>query len=72
LCNTLCLYKQMKKEVNEFVGRKALITCGSLKIEVEIVDVHNTYGKTRYEVRPVSGSGITRVEKVELLTGVII
>lgn len=57
----------MKKEVNEYVGKRAMITFNGLKVEVEIVDVHQTYGKTRYEVKPIAGTGIIRVEKLELI-----
>ncbi len=60
----------MKQEVKDFVGKKAMISFKgfeNFKVEVEIVDVHNTYGRTRYEVKPVRGSGLARVEKVELI-----
>ncbi len=57
----------MKQEVKDFVGKKAMIELGGLKVEVEIIDVTFSYGKTRYEVKPVRGSGVIRVEKVELI-----
>lgn len=58
----------MKKEVNDFVGKKVLVNLGlSVKVEVKILDVKNTYGRTRYLITPISGTGEMWVETVYLI-----
>jgi len=39
------------------IGKKGLIFAGGFKVEVEILDYKNSYGKDRWLVKPVAGSG---------------
>lgn len=58
----------MKKEVDEFVGKRGTIVCNlSLTVEVKITDVRKIYGKTQYLVTPVAGKGERWVEDVEVI-----
>lgn len=57
----------MKKEVSEFVGKKATLDCNGLSVEVKIVDVKSSYGRMRYLVTPASGSGEVWVEKITII-----
>lgn len=41
----------------ENVGKKGFMFAGGLKIEVEVVDYKNSYGRDRWLVKPVAGSG---------------
>lgn len=56
----------MKNLIEKYVGKKGTIRLGLLTIEVKITDVKEAYGKTRYQVEPVSGSGSAWVEDVTL------
>lgn len=49
----------------ESIGKTGIILLGGLQINVEILDVKSSYGKTRYQVKPVSGSGNVWVERVD-------
>lgn len=61
----------MKKEIDAFVGKKAVVEMGTpkmkIKVHVKIVDVKNVYGRDLYQITPVAGSGEMWVEKVTLL-----
>ena len=39
------------------VGEKGAMLAGGFKVEVEIVDYKNSYGRDRWLVKPVAGSG---------------
>lgn len=39
------------------VGKKGVMAVGGIKVEVEIVDYKNSYGRDRWLVKPVAGSG---------------
>lgn len=54
----------MKNIIYKFVGKKGTIFAGGLRVEVEIKDVKNSYGRDRYLVTPVAGSGEVWVESV--------
>jgi hypothetical protein len=56
----------MKNEVEKYVGQKGWIKLGLLTVDVNITDVKQAYGKTRYQVEPVSGKGSAWVEDVVL------
>jgi hypothetical protein len=45
------------KEKIANVGKKGTIYAGGFKVEVEIVDYKNSYGRDRWLVKPVAGSG---------------
>lgn len=57
----------MKALIDKYVGKKAIIFLGGLEIEVEILDVKLAWGKERYEVKPVAGSGKVWVESITLI-----
>jgi hypothetical protein len=48
------------------IGKRGTIRAGELAIEVEILNTKSSYGKVRYLVRPVAGSGETWTENVRL------
>lgn len=57
----------MKELIDKYVGKKATVVCDlSLTIEVKILDVKMSYGRERYLVTPVAGSGEVWVEAVTL------
>lgn len=56
----------MKNTIYQFVGKKGTIFAGGLRVEVEIKDVKNSYGRDRYLVTPVAGSGEVWVESVSV------
>lgn len=47
------------------IGKKAIVTFNNLKFEVFIVLFKNSFGRDRWLVKPVAGSGETWVENVE-------
>lgn len=58
----------MKELIDKYVGKKATVVCDlSLTIEVKILDVKMSYGRERYLVTPVAGSGERWVEAVALI-----
>ncbi len=46
------------------IGTKAIVTFNNLKFEVFIVLFKNSFGRDRWLVKPVAGSGETWVENV--------
>lgn len=59
--------KMKLSEINEkYLGREATIKLGGLEIKVIISDVKTSYGRDRFLVSPVSGSGQVWVEVVKL------
>jgi hypothetical protein len=54
----------MKNTIYKMVGKKGTILAGGLKVEVEIKDVKNSYGRDRFLVSPIAGSGEVWVESV--------
>jgi hypothetical protein len=58
------------KEAAELIGKVGMIIAPGLGIgiDVEILDVKTAYGKTRYQVKPWSGTGDCWVEKVNHIT----
>lgn len=57
----------MKALIEKYVGKKGTIVAGGLTIEVNILDVKLAWGKERYEVEPVAGSGKVWVESITLI-----
>lgn len=58
--------KQSMKELMKAVGKKGEIEIGNLKVKVKVLDVKQSYGRSRYLVTPVSGSRETWVEQIVL------
>jgi hypothetical protein len=52
------------KEKFARVGTKGSIFAGGLKVDVEIVDYKFTYGRDRWQVKPIAGDGLIWVESV--------
>ena len=50
--------------VMHLIGQQRTIDCGSLTIDVTILDVKQSYGRTRYLVAPIAGHGSQWVETV--------
>ena len=57
----------MKELVSEYVGKKGYVYLEGLKVEVEILDVKNSYGNTRFLIKPVAGEGEVWKEQVTLI-----
>ena len=45
------------RELAKMIGAQGYVTLGGLKVIVAIMDAKVSYGKTRYLVTPLSGSG---------------
>jgi hypothetical protein len=59
----------MQEEIKKYVGKKALYASDlSLKFEVVIKDFKIVFGRNRYLVMPVKGTGERWVENVTLIT----
>lgn len=54
------------KELLQAVGKRAEVSLGGLTVLVKILDVKQSYGRTRYLVTPVTGSGEVWVEQVSI------
>lgn len=54
------------QDMAKYVGRRGTIAgSGSLEFEVEVTDVKQQWGITRFQVKPVSGFGRSWVENVK-------
>lgn len=51
-------------EIAKFIGKEVLWRAGALMIRVKITDVKMSYGRTRYQIEPVSGNGSTWTENI--------
>lgn len=57
----------MKNKIEKFVGKKGyIVIIGGMMVDVKIKDVKNSYGRTRYLVTPVQGSGEAWVENITM------
>lgn len=54
------------KELAQAIGKTAYLRTESFQVKVTISDVKQAYGNTRYEVTPVSGSGVAWVDETRL------
>lgn len=52
------------KEMQKFINRKVHIFLGGLRVAVVVMDVKMAYGKARYLVSPVTGTGEIWVEAI--------
>lgn len=57
----------MKNTIYQFVGKKGTIFVGGLNVQVEIKDVKNSYGRDRFLVTPIAGSGEVWTESVRVV-----
>lgn len=51
------------QELAQSIGKTVNIRVEDFTIPVQVVDVKQSYGRTRYLVKPVSGSGTVWVEE---------
>lgn len=52
------------ERVAKIIGHRAIIEISSLKIEVEVLNYKQSYGKDRWLVQPVAGSGQIWMENI--------
>jgi len=57
----------MKDLIQKYVGKKATVFASGLIVEVTVLDVKISWGKERYQITPVAGSGEIWVESVKLI-----
>lgn len=55
------------KESAALVGKKAVMTHGTIKINVRILDLKEHFGRVDYLVTPLSGSGQQWSKNIEIL-----
>lgn len=53
--------------VAKTIGKRGYVQFGTLEIEVEVVNYKQSYGKDRWQVKPVAGKGEAWVEEVKLI-----
>lgn len=51
------------KEASEVIGKEGTIIAAGFRIGVKVLDYKNSYGKDRWLVTPVTGSGQVWVEQ---------
>jgi hypothetical protein len=56
--------------LKEYIGQTATIRLSGLTIAVRIIDIKETWGRTRYLVTPIAGSGEIFVENIRISEGV--
>ncbi len=54
----------MMKEMMQYIGKHYSIHLGGLAVHVEIIDVKQSYGRTRFLVKPLQGRGEVWVESI--------
>ena len=54
----------MITQFSHLIGAQGSITVGELHIDVRVLDVKQSYGKVRYLVQPIAGSGQQWMEQV--------
>lgn len=54
------------QEMAALVGKTGTVFAGGFRVRVTVRDVKIAWGKTRYAVTPVEGSGEITVESIEL------
>lgn len=52
--------------VAKTIGKRGTIEMGGLLVEVEVINYKQAYGKDRWEVNPIAGSGKIWVENVRI------
>lgn len=45
------------KEAAKLIGRKGCYDVGGMQVQVEILDIRTSFGRTDAQVRPMSGAG---------------
>lgn len=57
------------REVQALIGKTASIKLDGLWVQVRILDIKYTWGRTRYLITPVAGGGEKWVENVSEIEG---
>jgi len=50
-------------EMSREIGKRGIYSTGKFGVEVEILNSKMVWGRTRYEIRPVRGVGVTWVDE---------
>lgn len=50
----------------DYIGKQGWVELGKLLVQVVILDYKQSYGRSRWLVRPVAGSGQVWIENVKL------
>lgn len=53
------------KDMSERIGQQVMVNLGGLMVECIINDIKNVYGRVRYNISPVAGTGSVWVENVK-------
>lgn len=56
----------MLELIKKYVGKTVIVRLGGLDVEVTVTDVKERWGRTRYFITPVAGSGEAWVETITL------
>ena len=49
-------------ELAQYLGKEVVYRISDMSIRVTIMDLRREYGRTRFQIQPVSGSGMTWVD----------
>lgn len=53
-------------ELASLVGQEGTVSLGAFNVRVKVLDVKESYGRVRYVVTPLAGSGEMTTERVTL------
>lgn len=53
-------------ELASLVGQEGTVNLGAFNVRVKVLDVKESYGRVRYQVAPVAGSGEMWTERLTL------
>ena len=48
------------------VGQNATVSCKGMEFIVKVLEIKESYGRVRYRVKPIQGSGEGMVEKLNV------
>jgi hypothetical protein len=54
------------QETMHLIGQLGTIQTGGLTVQIRILNVKVSYGRTRYQVQPIAGEGSVWIEQVKL------
>lgn len=54
----------MQEKMKQYLNQEVLYRCGALTVEVKIIDYKITYGRERFLITPIKGSGKQWVEQI--------
>jgi len=53
------------KDLVQYIGKEGYVNYYDLRINIKVLDVKMAYGRTRFQITPLSGSGEEWVEGVK-------